>query len=82
MKTRESFKERLIDSILELLVGAMFFLIGGAIVLIFGGDAFSFDFETLALIGIGAAALIGLICFLIFKIIKRARRSASENDNS
>ena len=77
MKTKETFKERLLDSLLELLFAAVFLAIGIGLVLLFKKNPWELDFETLALIGIGAAAVliatIAIVVYLVKKIKKRKK---------
>ena len=71
MKQKETFKERLIDALLELVLGAVFVAIGIGLIYLFGENPWDMDFESLALIGVGAflalAAVIGAIVYFIKK---------------
>jgi len=69
MKQKETFKERLIDALLELVLGAVFVAIGIGLIYLFGENPWDMDFESLALIGVGAflalaAAIGGIVCFI------------------
>ena len=71
MKQKETFKERLIDALLELVLGAVFVAIGIGLIYLFGENPWEMDFENLAIIGVGAflalAAAIGGIVYFINK---------------
>ena len=74
MKTKISFKVRLLDALVELLVTAAFIAIGVGAVVIFGGEPRELDFEVLALIGIGIFAVSAAIIVVAIYIVKKKKR--------
>jgi len=74
MKTKISFKARLLDALVELLVAAVFIAIGAGAVVLFGGKPWALDFEVLVLIGIGIFAVLAAIIGVAIYIVKKKRR--------
>ena len=82
MKQKTSFKERLIEALLELLISVVLFAVGFGLVSLFGGVGWELDFELLALIGCAVIFALALIVWLIFSIIKKNKSKDTKNDAS
>ncbi len=74
MKQKETFKERLLDAIFELIFGLIFVAVGIGIWVVFGKNPWELDFEALALIGMGALAVVALAVGAVIYFIKKRNK--------
>ena len=74
MKHKSTFKERLSDALLELLLTVIFVTLGIGILLLFDADIAKLDLETSALIGIGAFAVITVLAVIIIRLVGKRKK--------
>ncbi|MBQ7333736.1 MAG: hypothetical protein IJW38_05250 [Clostridia bacterium] len=74
MRQKTTFKERLLEALLELIFGLIFVGVGIGIWVIFGENPWELDFEILALIGMGALAVVALAVGIIVYFIKKRNK--------
>ena len=78
MKQKTTFKERLCDSLLELLLTALFLGIGIGLILLFGNNPFDIDFETVLLIGIAVFLFTSAIIVAVIYFVKKKKGKKNE----
>ncbi len=82
MKQKTSFKERLVDACLELIISAVCLIIGAGLFLLFGKNPWELDFETLALVGVGIFLAAALAVGALVYLIKKKKKEKKTNEPS
>lgn len=75
-KPKGKIKEALLDMLLEIIIGAVFFGIGAVIVSIFGIGLIKTDPELIMLIGI---VVFFVVFFLAYTLIQRIKKKSRSN---
>ena len=79
MKQKTTFKERLKEAALEIVITLIALCIGGGLVFLFGKNPFELDLEILALIGIGILIILILIAASLHKHFSNKKNGKSES---
>ncbi|MBQ7411735.1 MAG: hypothetical protein IJW10_02365 [Clostridia bacterium] len=78
-KTKENLKERIIDVLLELVLGVLCLAIGIGILVLLGKGIDEIDFEIAMLIGASIIIALIIIIYLVVKSIKKKKASGKDN---
>ena len=81
MKQKTTFKERLKEAALEIVITLIALSIGGGLVFLFGKNPFELDLEILALIGIGILIAVILIAAPLHKHFIDKEKGKSESSS-
>ena len=76
---KESFKENLLEALLEILFYAVLFAIGAGFLFLIGKNPFDMDFDNVILIAFGVIAAICVAVYFLKKMFKRKKKVAPKS---
>lgn len=78
-ETKQWWKESLLDSLLEIILGLICLAIGAGIFVLFGKRIDDIDFEFAVLLGLGVILAFVIVIYLIIRLVKKKKQA--DNDD-